>query len=197
MKDVASFLKTLRVPVNIASILVCALLSLVSAMRVTGDYQAQSDKDYKFNKDSLPVPEDIISVKLVQDDQKTALKDFSLEIKNVSSKPIYYLFFTGSFPHTKKEMGGIPLGFVLTYGKMSKFHNGHVNADREDPSIKPGETIFLSLSEDALKGTLKAIEEKQIPASSLRKIEFTFQGLDFGDGSRYIAPDKAIKTSKK
>src|SRR5262245_56006735 len=59
---------------------------------------------------------EVIEIKKIENLQSDNFpQDFAIEVKNISKKPIYYLYIAAVLPNTAP--GGLPIGFRLDYGK--------------------------------------------------------------------------------
>ena len=107
--------------------------------------------------------------------------DLQIEVKNVSSKPIYFILAYLVFPDVKAPSGvsGIP----LTYGKHE---NGLIEkgANPTDEHLDPGKTYVFTVPEVFRKGL--AAKQKKFP-SAMKKLELDFAVISFGDGTGFEA----------
>ncbi len=109
------------------------------------------------------------------------VRDFELEVTNISDKPIYYLDFFVVIPEVISE-GGAPVGMPLRYGRMA-FMKQATKPLPDDVPIKPGETYTFKISETNQKGWYahKAVGYMKDP----KRIQLVFVHLSFGDGTGF------------
>jgi hypothetical protein len=122
-------------------------------------------------------------IKPVHNQSEDWLKDFSLEIKNISGRPIYFVEYALIIPQNNGD--GTPASFRLTYGR-NELTDYQQTAERNDTAIQPGETVSLKVSEAAYRSFLyhmKAENHSLAPASEARLI---IQSINFGDGTGWM-----------
>lgn len=126
-------------------------------------------------------------------------KGFQIKIKNISKKPIYYILLDVHLPETEPLMltpGGI--WFPLRFG-YSKLVDNSLRIDEipeseleKHPlkSIKPGESALLGLDDEWAERVRNKIET-QFPGDNpaTKKLELSFQVINFGDGTGYLIGD--------
>jgi hypothetical protein len=111
------------------------------------------------------------------------LREFELELTNTGDKPIYFLYITMD-TEVRFDGSGPEIAFAVTYGR-AELGDIVTKATKDDPSIKPGETIILSAgSADAWE---QGVREKRWPEATKFKAEI--QVLSFGDGTGYFGTE--------
>ena len=111
------------------------------------------------------------------------VREFALEITNISDKPIYYFRMFLDLPDVKAE-DDINLGFPLRYGRGARTSFA-VPLEPDDVPIKPGETYTLKIPEQLQQGWERFVARRGISKDEPKKIKFIFQKLNFGDGTGY------------
>jgi hypothetical protein len=110
-------------------------------------------------------------------------KDLGIEVKNVSSKPIYFIMAYLIFPDDKRHVKG-ESGITLEYGARKNIIVNRV-ADPQDPHLDPGETLVLTIAEQYQRG-LKFQHEGS--PETFKKLELHVGGvISFGDRTGFEA----------
>lgn len=107
------------------------------------------------------------------------LRNLELEVKNVGTRPIYYLVLIVDMPELKFADGNMLVD--LRFGD-SKFLNFAGGAKAEDPSIPPGETRVLKV-EDPLDWSEYSRGMPHWPRP--KQLVLRFQEINFGDGTGF------------
>jgi hypothetical protein len=107
-------------------------------------------------------------------------EDFEIEVKNISKKPIYFMYIFAILPHKGTA-------FRLFYGdpKLMDIKN---RPGPTDIPIKPGETGIVK-PEESVKYVRPYLEKKLGSDNvevALSNVVLAFQTLNFGDGTGYI-----------
>jgi hypothetical protein len=110
------------------------------------------------------------------------VRDFALDVKNTSDKPIYFVLFTLSMPDVPGPHG-VPVGFQLFYGRYELLEVGNAKAKPGDVPIKPGETVVLKPEETNIEGWESFKSQNNVKVPELRIV---FRTLNFGDGTGFI-----------
>src|SRR5215216_4669803 len=133
------------------------------------------------------VPVSVTAIRNLQNENW--LQDLEIEIKNDSTKPIYFLLVVLSFPDIPKttEVDGIERGVVipLVYGRTELANRGQ-RANSGDVPIKPGEKYVFKIAEPYWKGLQSLLSQRQIPSSVTKKLTLRISSLRFGDGTGYV-----------
>jgi hypothetical protein len=127
------------------------------------------------------LPIEIVSVRNLLK-TKHWLRDLELEIKNISDKPIYGVYFVLSLPDDK----GTPnssYGVHLEYGQF--FHPGQPASADGEP-IATGETILLKVDEPLWRGYENHLARGNVPEQASYKVRLTVLSIDFGDGTGFF-----------
>jgi hypothetical protein len=144
--------------------------------RFQGDTEERKLKTKTF-KD---MPLEVRAVKNLQSD--TWHKDLEIEVKNISTKPIYFILAYLIFPDVPAPGNG-QSGIHLYFGDTKNVDVSKI-ADPQDPHIDPGETFILTIAEQFRKG-LKVQHERS--PELMKKLELRFSVISFGDGTGFEA----------
>jgi len=105
----------------------------------------------------------------------TWYKDLQIEVKNIGSKPIYFMLAYLEFPDHKP--GGRDTGLSLTFGDLKNWDIGTI-ADPHDLHIDPGQTYVFTIPEENRKWLQK--QNEKVP-QELKKLDFHIDIISFGD----------------
>jgi hypothetical protein len=106
-------------------------------------------------------------------------KDLEIEVKNISSKPIYCILAYVQFPDYK--VGDGVSGIVSVFGERKYIDVKRV-ADSQDPHVDPGKTVILTIPEQYRKGL--QVKHERSP-ESMKRLEMHFGVISFGDGTGF------------
>jgi hypothetical protein len=123
-------------------------------------------------------------------------KGFQIKIKNLSSKPIYHISINVHLPDTKPFRLG-DIWFPLQFGHPKLLQNSLrledlTQADLEEhplTAIEPGKSALIGIEggDETAEIVRKQIEtEFGHDNSATKRLELTFQVINFGDGTGYI-----------
>lgn len=116
-------------------------------------------------------------------------KKFQLVVKNVSTKPIYYLQIIVVFPESKRFFEGRAGGFTLRYGN-TRLNSAKSLAEPEDVPLNPGETCELGLDDDQPENFFKHLTPEvrsELMTSGIARLKLFAQHVNFGDGTGNLA----------
>jgi hypothetical protein len=129
------------------------ILMLISFIFSTLIYGQQKDREIKrtvWKNEPIKIVKIKVrnkAVKLkerfVEDDDW--LKDFSIEVENVSSQPIIFLEIELSFPQDKDGMPPAPATELLSYGVIPLPSGISPNIKPSEPPLKPGDRATLKV----------------------------------------------------
>jgi hypothetical protein len=134
--------------------------------------------DDDFPKDAIQVT----SIKNLTSDN--FLNDLSVEMKNISAKPIYYILVYIFFPESKKHIG-TTIAVSMQYGNPKLVSVVSEKASAEDVSIAPGDSVTLTLDKGPAKGLIKNLEKGTVPLEALGNLKLFVQAISFGDGTGF------------
>jgi len=161
-----------------AAVTLFILLMVTTAL---GQQQTDGQEKTFKTRDFKDMPVIVVKVQNLQSD--TWYKDLGIEVKNVSSKPVYFILAYLIFPDDPRYPGG-QSGITLEYG-VRKYIDVRVIADPQDPHLDPGETVVLTIAEQYRRG-LKSQHERS--RETFRKLELHIGGvISFGDGTGFEA----------
>lgn len=129
------------------------------------------------------LPIEIVSVRNLRK-RKDWVRDLELEIKNVSAKPIYEVYFNCFLPDDKFE-GGAPYGMYLDYGRFALIHPSQ-HASVDDKPIGPGETVILRVDERLSRGYEYHLANANVPEQASYNVRMMVLAINFGDGTGFI-----------
>jgi hypothetical protein len=171
---VASFLKRLLLLIIFGT----ASIFLIKAIYAFGLAQSPDERKVK-TQAFRDMPVEVVEVRNLQ--SETWWKDLEIEVKNVSTKPIYYLRAYLIFTDEKLTWGESAV--ALVWGDPKKLDSRkYAAADTE--RVEPGKTFVLTVPEMYRKG----LEGKQRRHPELTKhFELDFYKISFGDGTEIEA----------
>lgn len=129
------------------------------------------------------------------------LKDFTLEVKNISGRPIYFVEYALVLPPFHRK--DTPIAFRLVYGRNDLVNVDHF-AEQYDAPIQPGETISLKLPEGTYASFLWHMQRQNAIMPAVTDAKLVIQSINFGDGTgwqggklRSQEIDRLIETEEK
>ena len=129
------------------------------------------------------LPIEIVAVRNLRK-KKHWLRDLELEIRNVSTKPIYGVYFTLLLPDDK-AYNGIQYGCYLEYGRSELLHpKDHASAS--DKFFGPGETVIIKADKGIWEGYEIRITNENVPEQASYNIRMIVTAINFGDGTGFI-----------
>jgi hypothetical protein len=170
--------------------LLCAAVLVIAPV-------SQTPRTYKIHdleRLQKTVLKDVVEIKDTKNLQSINFpEDFEVEMKNISNKPIYYMFVAVVFSETP---GGTPYGFDLKFGNKNLINISN-RPDPTDIPAKPGETFILKAvnAKYARKYFASRIDSSNIE-TALSKIVLVFQIINFGDGTGYLVATPVSATKK-
>jgi hypothetical protein len=112
------------------------------------------------------------------------MRDLEVDVRNVSSKPIYELYLTLSLPDDK-DGAGRPYGVSLEYGRL-KLIDPDQRPESGDAPIAPGETLVLKVAKHLSEGYEDHLRATGVRDSSSRRLRLVVLAVNFGDGTGFI-----------
>lgn len=111
---------------------------------------------------------------------------FSIKVKNISDRHIYYLNISVRLPNSGPYLNGRPGSIGLHWGDpMLTKPNERASTNHE--SIAPGESRVLALSQDHINHFFdQATNRSEFLSQGTSKLVVTFQRLSFGDGIYFV-----------
>jgi hypothetical protein len=163
-------------------LLVLAVLSLAFALIILGS-AAGGQKQQRRNLKTREFRDMPVIVREVRNlDSDTWYDELKIEIKNVSSKPIYFVLAYLQFPDVPVPENGV-YGIALEFGERKNLDYRR-NASPEDQHLNPGDKFVFTIP-DGLKDGLKSRHQRS--PDLLNKMELHFSVISFGDGTGYVA----------
>lgn len=112
------------------------------------------------------------------------LRDLELEFKNISTKPIYEIYFHIFLPDDQ-DHNGAPYAVYLDYGRFHLVNPGnHPLAD--DAPIWPGQAVVLKVDRTVSKGYEYHLANDKVQGASSYKVRMAVLAVNFGDGTGFI-----------
>jgi hypothetical protein len=112
------------------------------------------------------------------------LRDLELEIKNVSTKPIYGVYFLLLLLDDKGP-SGVPVGFSLEYGRSELLHPS-LHASAGDKPFGSGETVIIRAEKRVWEGYEMRLANKNVPEQASYNLRMIVTAITFGDGTGFI-----------
>lgn len=112
------------------------------------------------------------------------VRDLELELRNVSTKPIYEIYFTLFMPDDKGK-GGNPCAVSLEYGRLDLIHPRQ-RPTADDKPIWPGETAVVKVKERLSRGYEQHLKQDNVKTISTYKVRMAILAINFGDGTGFI-----------
>lgn len=162
---------------------ILAMLSIWNPMTAANSQEAEAKRVYRVFENAWPG--DVLELKRVINLQSEKFaEELEVEVKNISSQPIYFVGIFASLPDCKPFVAAHEaVGFNLFYGRPLK--GGMAQAG--DIPIMPGETAILRADQWTRSGQYFAAFpqcEQKMKESGVR-VNLVFQQLRFGDGTGY------------
>lgn len=151
------------------------MIVILDRTAVSSTNAATQDRTLK-KIDFREMPVRVREVKNLQ--SETWPNDLQIEIENVSNKPIYFINAVLIFPDDAPNGTS---GIILKYGNPENIDIARI-AKAEDEHFDPGKKIVLVISEVYKKGLFA--KQKNYP-ENLKKLEFWFEIISFGDGTGF------------
>jgi hypothetical protein len=118
--------------------------------------------------------------------------DLEIDLKNTSTKRIYFVLAYLDFPDVPVPDG--VYGVSLDFG-ADKNIDYRRTPDPDDPYLKPGDTLTWTIPESFRKGLKR--HDETLP-STMKKLELHLSVISFGDGTGFVAErfrDRKIKNA--
>jgi hypothetical protein len=112
------------------------------------------------------------------------LERLEIEVKNISTKPIFYLQIEVGFPDlVSTELDGVPRMLVmpLSFGRRDLLQKGN-SPDLADVAIQPGESYVFKIPEQYRRGLQDRLNRGIVPDAAVARIGITVDSVSFGDG---------------
>ena len=111
---------------------------------------------------------------------------FSIKVKNISDRPIYYMKIHVHLPNSGPYLNGRP-GSIALYWGDPKLASPNELASTNHESIAPGESLVLALSQDRINHFFdQATNRSEFLSQGISKLVVNFQRLSFGDGIYFV-----------
>ncbi|HEV2705685.1 MAG TPA: hypothetical protein VGV59_07145 [Pyrinomonadaceae bacterium] len=180
----------------LALVVLISFLALCVASMASSAAQPGQDKAVVVAKEKREIKERIpahlpIKVKIknpekVKDSKNEDwLADLEVEVTNMGTKPIYYLYIALSLPDVITDNGN-NVGYILRYGRI-QFTDLKEPVRPDDVPLLPGAATILKVPADRIRAwkSLRANGTLTNP----KKLTLSFQFLSFGDGTALWTPE--------
>lgn len=167
-------------------------LFFVSRNVFTGLTQTIDKKEKKFTKENLKnEPIEFVELnsngKKFKLDEKSSqetewLKNFTINFKNISDKPITYVNIAITFPETRAS--GLPMVYFIKYGVSPDVPN---YSNDEPKLLLPNETAQISLSAERYNKLTNFLATRHHALTGLTEAHLTIQSVFFNDGTNWFA----------
>lgn len=146
--------------------------------------QPQSVRKLEINEKAIPKGViEIVNIRNLQ--AENFPEGFEVEVKNISDKPIYCIFFNAIFEESR-QIYGTRIMFTLTYGP-ARLGTTRALAQEGDIPLHPRESVVLELNPLHIKGILMQVEKNSAFATIGRsRVRLVMQHINFGDGTGYM-----------
>lgn len=150
----------------------------------TNSSQSPSARKLTVNEEAIPKGViEIVSIKNLQSENFP--EGFEVEVKNISNKPIYCIFFHARFEESR-QIYGTRISFSLQYGASRLVTYGAL-AQEGDIPLHPRESVVLKLHPRHVQGILMQVEKNEAFATLGRsRVTLAMQHINFGDGTGYV-----------
>jgi len=157
------------------------VLALTLFLGVVPVYPSQAPvREYYLDKQVFP--DKVIEITTVHNLQSIHFpRDLEVEVKNVSGKPLYHVYFKLHFKNTLTTVS-------LEYG-APRLRELTTLSGSEDIAIESGATQVLRVPRGNGVGTENAIADGRLPLEATLNCRLIFQSASFGDGSGYRLKD--------
>jgi hypothetical protein len=130
-------------------------------------------------------PTGVIEIVNIYNPQSASFpKDFQIEVRNISKKPIYYLNFSGRLPNTKSISEGVGTGFQISYGD-GRLITTRSLATSKDVPILPGKTGMMTIRDSHAQNLYNFLTKTGRFTELTSKVSLVPQFVNFGDGTGY------------
>jgi hypothetical protein len=158
-----------------------ASVFLITTIYALGPVQESSRQERTLKiREFEDMPVELVEIR--NHESESWSKDLEIEVKNVSSKPIYFVRAYLIFPDEKTATG--ESGIRLTWGDAAKLDSRNY-ALAEAERVEPGKTFVLTIPEMLRKGI--AAKQRLHPEVT-KKLELEFTKIYFGDGTGFEGP---------
>jgi hypothetical protein len=104
-----------------------------------------------------------------------------IEVKNISSKPIYFVLAYLDFPDVPVPADGV-YGIALTFGNGRNIDYRN-DPDPQDPHLNPGEKFTFTIPEKMKEGLR---DQHERAPELMKKLELHISVVSFGDGTGFV-----------
>jgi hypothetical protein len=129
------------------------------------------------------LPIEIVAVRNLRK-KKHWLRDLEIEIRNVSNKSIYGVYFLLLFLDDKGP-SDTPVGLYLEYGRPELLHPRE-HASAGDKPFGPGETVIIKAEKRVWEGYEIRLTNWKVAEQATYNVRMIVTAINFGDGTGFI-----------
>jgi hypothetical protein len=112
------------------------------------------------------------------------LRDLEIDLKNVSTKPIYEIYLMLFMPDDRDD-GGNSSAVGLEYGRFDLVHPSHLPS-ADDKPLWPGATVVMKVDERQSTGYEHHLTKQSVQVASTYRIRMAILAINFGDNTGFI-----------
>jgi hypothetical protein len=112
------------------------------------------------------------------------LRDLEIDLKNVSTKPIYEVYLMLIMPDDRGDSGN-PSAVSLEYGETKLVHPSQLPL-ADDKPLLPGQTVVLKVDERQSTGYEHHLTKQRVQVASTYKVRLAILAINFGDGTGFV-----------
>ena len=112
------------------------------------------------------------------------LRDLEIELKNISSKPVYEVYLNLFLPDDKNNSGA-SYGVSLQYGRLDLIHPSTLPS-ADDTPIWPGETALVRVHDQLSRGYERHLGSRNIQRASSYNVRMAILAINLGDGTGFV-----------
>ncbi len=175
-------LRRRSLPIVAALMILCAGLAQIGADGNRKGLQDDGDRTLDVIDCGFALPIEITAIRNLH--SLHWLSNLELEIKNISTEPIYEVYFGLLLPDDKNNDGN-PYGVNLQYGRL-RLIDPDQRPSADDKPIGPGETVLLKVDRRLSKGYEHHIQSRNAPAKASHRVRMIIEAINLGDGTGFI-----------
>lgn len=176
-------LRARRVSIGLAGLaILCIGLAQIGAEEILEERQEQGKRRLHLMDYGYALPVEITTIRNFH--RAHWLRDLEIELKNISTKPIYEVYFTLFLPDDKDDTGA-SYGVNLQYGRFHLIHPSTLPS-ADDKPIWPGETALVKVDEHLSRGYERHLATGNVQKASSYKVRMAILAINFGDGTGFV-----------
>lgn len=166
---------------SVVLVILCGALTQTGADGNGKGYQYDGKRTLDVLDYGYALPIEITAIRNLH--ERHWLRDLEVEIKNISTKPIYEVYIGLLLPDDRNDTG-LSLKATLEYGPLRL-----IDPDQRpsaDSPINPGETVVLKVNEGQSRGYELHVQRENVPEEASYRIQMVIENINFGDGTGFI-----------